>query len=304
MSKLMGAWAKDQLRGGIIYLLVVAIVVPLGCILILIPSWLALNLNLDDTTTLGLVVVPTVTFLVLIFGGTALAGVVTFTRRQRWLDSVFVPQGLTGSAYMLSGRRYQGTLADRQVEVRFYRGPTLDIFLSTSLKSRFSISQQSHEARALAQLLGYEPLTSTLRDLGVYAIDEPWTYGLLLNPQVQFLLRRLFSAGQDWALIHALHLEPGRFLLRLYRNKNLFRYGFTPEEAQQWLADLLALAKIAENLPAPQVNAEVTSLEQLARSPQAVQHWSLIITLGLLLGLLGCSAVAVVIGFWLARGTP
>jgi len=43
------------------------------------------------------------------------------------------------------------------------------------------------------------------------------------------------------------HLEPGK--LRLYRNRELFKFNVTSEQIRQWLDALLSLARIAEGLP-------------------------------------------------------
>jgi len=106
-------------------------------------------------------------------------------------------------------------------------------------------------------------------------------------------------AGESWVLMQQVYLQPGAFHLRLYRNKNLFKYGIEPEEAQEWLNDLMALACIAEGLPAPQVTAEESEAEQLVRSGRTFPIT--LIVVALLVGVPTCVlAVAAAVFFVIA----
>lgn len=50
-------------------------------------------------------------------------------------------------------------------------------------------------------------------------------------------------------MFRQVYLQPGGFLLKLYRNKGMFKYDITPDEGRQWLCGIaltvaiLALAK-------------------------------------------------------------
>jgi hypothetical protein len=123
----------------------------------------------------------------------------------------------------------------------------------------------------------------------VFALDEDWARSLLSDPKAKMLLLRLMQAGESWTLMQQVHLRPGTFLLRLYRNKNLFRYSVAPEEAQDWLDDMLALARIAEALPAPQVTTEETAAEQLVRTGRTTSIALIIVAV--FLGVPVCLAV-------------
>ena len=223
-----------------------------------------------------MLIVPACLFLLIVFGGGLGALAWVFYRRKRWLDSLFTPWRLVGSRYMVSGRQYQGTRTlierpaqGREIIARFYRGPTLDLYVGTPLQTRLGIAEKSHTSLALAGTLGRQPLSLDDPDLdawSVFALDEEWAHSLLADPEAKTLLQRLMRAGESWVLMQQVHLQPGMFHLRLYRNKNLFRYGIEPEEARQWLDDLLALARIAEGLPAPRVTAEESGAEQFVHS--------------------------------------
>jgi hypothetical protein len=253
MSKLLAAWSKDYLRSLIIGLVAAAVVIPLVCLCLFVPLSIANSAGPNDTGALLLVVVSTGLFLLLMIGG-SLGGLFLVTRRRaHWLDNTFTPLGLAGRSYMLTGRQYQGVVAGRQVEVKLMRGPMLSIYLETPLPTRLNIGEASRAGQAIARTFGHEAMAATpgLEELAVYAADEAWASSLLARPDAQALLRRLVL-GESNFLIQQVHLQSGSFLLRLYRSKGLFNFTIQPEEARRWLDDLLALATIAESLPAPQ----------------------------------------------------
>ncbi len=285
MLKLLQAQSKDYGRSLLVSLLSFVIVAPLGCVLVLIPTWYFIT----HDTSIWVLLIPAGLFLLILFGGGFGALAWTLYRRKRWLDSLFTPWGLTGSAYMLSGRQYQGSVQGREVTARFYRGPTLDLYVDTPLQTRLGITEKSRTGTALAGMLGRKPLSLDDPDLdewGIFALDEGWARSLLADPEARLLIRRLMRAGESWVLMPQLSLQPGAFHLRLYRNKNLFKYGIEPDEARAWLDDLLALARIAERLPAPQVTAEALGVESLVRSGRTFPI--VLITIALLVGVPTC----------------
>jgi len=265
MSKFFRAVSQDYARSMVTGLIAVLIVVPLTCVLIFVPLVLVQRFDLGIWV---LVVGGALYLLIMIGGGWGAVGW-TLLRRKRWLDSVFVPLGLAGRGYMLTGRQYQGVVEEREVTVRFYRGPTLDLHVSTPLQTRVGIGSRSQVGLAVAGMFNRQPMEFAdpgMDAFSIFPLDEDWTRSLLAHPQARRLLLRLMTAGDSWALMQQVHLKPGAFYLRLYRNKNLFKYSIAPDEARQWLDDLIALARIAEGLPAPQVTDEETPTEQLVRS--------------------------------------
>jgi len=265
MFKFFKAVSGDYARSMLIGLLSTLIVVPLTCVLVFIPMGIVTRYD----ASIWVLIVPAALYLLILFGGGFGALAWALHRRKRWLDSLFTPWGLTGSRYMLNWRQYQGTVQGREVIARFYRGPTFDLYVGTPLQTHLSIAEKSRMGLAVAEMLGREPLPlddPDLDGLSIFALDEDWAHSLLADPEAKSLLLRLMRAGEDWALIQQVYLQPGVFRLRLYRNKNLFRYGIEPEEAQAWLDDLLALARIAEGLPAPRVTAEESGAERLVRT--------------------------------------
>jgi hypothetical protein len=253
MGKFAKIIAKDYLRSLIIALISAAIAIPLICALIFVP--LAIASRTDDTTSaLLIMVIPATCFLLIMFGGGIGALFFVLRRRANQYDALFTPFGLEGKMYMLSGRRYQGTVGGRQVDVRLYRGPALDIRVDTTAQARLSIANSDAVSLTLARTFGREPLElndPALNGITVFAQDESWAISLLINPEVKRLLPQLILSESSF-LMRQIHLEPGKLRLFLYRSKGLFKFTITPEQAEQWMNGLLSLASMAESLPAPQ----------------------------------------------------
>jgi hypothetical protein len=275
MSQFAKAWAGDRSRGCVIGLIATVIALPLLCLFFISVPFLvsaleSLDPSLVPWVLVGATVVCAGLMLALAFGVIALS----VWRRGSWLDGVFAPLGLKGSLYMLRGRQYRGTVhplagtGGRDVDIRFYQGPTLDMYVTTSVMTRFSVAEKAAVIPGLAQAFGREPLVlddPALSCLSVFALDADWTRWLLAQPEAQAALARLMKAS-NWAMFRQVHLQPGMLLFKLYRNRGMFRYDISPEEGRQWLEDLMTLARVAESLPAPQVTAEVSSAEQMVRS--------------------------------------
>ncbi|MGD1994706.1 MAG: hypothetical protein PVI59_16055 [Anaerolineae bacterium] len=249
---MLKAWSLDTARSCLLGLIAPAIVLvlPLGCVCIFIPLWLVTEF---DASIWVLIVFSSLYLLILVGGGIG-ATVWVLLRRKRRLDAAFTPLGLAGGRYMLTGRQYHGAVDGRRVSARFYRGPTLEVRLSTPLETRFGIAEEGTTTLPLARLAGRQPLdleALELSGLHVFARDEGWTRSLLADPEARTRIRRLMNAAEDWALVRQVVLEPGAFCLRLYRSRRLFTYEIRPEDVRQWLDDLHTLARIAEGVPIP-----------------------------------------------------
>lgn len=248
MSRMLKAWSLDTARSCLLGLIAPAIVLPLGCVCIVIPLWLVTEF---DASIWVLIVSSILYFLVLVGGGIG-ATVGVLLRRKRRLDAAFTPLGLTGGRHMLTGRQYQGVVDGRRVSARFYRGPTLEVRLGTPLRTHFGVAEEGATTLPLARLAGRQPLeleAPGLSGLHVFARDEGWARSLLADPEARTRIRQLMNAAEDWALVRQVILEPGVFCLRLYRSRRLFKYEIRPEDVRQWLDDLQALARIAESAP-------------------------------------------------------
>jgi len=265
MVKLLRTLANDSLRWLLVLALSVLVVCPLSIIFLFIPLWWYNNHPSNE----WVLIVPVSFFALLLLAGGPAAILLVNKRRKKWLDGVFTPLGLVGKPYLFNWWEYTGGMEGREVNIRFYRGPTLDISVRTGLQTRWGITQADQPGLYLASMANRQPVQlahSALRNLRVFAIDEPWTKMVLDSQEAGTLLLRLLGAGESWALLRHVILLPGYMRLTLYRTKNLFEYSFTTAEVRQWLEDLSALARLAESFPPPTVTAGETRVEAAART--------------------------------------
>jgi hypothetical protein len=296
MSEFVRGAQRGCLRSLSIRLLSVLIVVPLACLFVFLPLILVTRFEMS----VWVLLISSALFLLIIFGGGGGWAALTIYRRARQLDALFVPLGLSGSPYQLFFRQYHGRIGDRHVSVYFYRGPTLDVEVDTSLQTRLAVTGRDVDNTFFSQLFSKEPLQlqdEELGDLMVFALDEEWSRQLLAAGNVPSLLHRLLRFEGPFVRRHVA-LGPGRLRQRLFGNRNLFRFEIDPEEAAQWVHDLLTLVKTAERLPGPEVPAEETGAERLAASVRQTNPNAIIaVTVAAVLLAFGCAAAVGVAAF-------
>lgn len=301
MGKLIGAWTRDGARGILIYIVAAVIVIPLGCCLIFVPLSLVSGGSFGEGATMLILIVPMGLFFLLIFGGGGFFIYRVMSRRTHWLDEAMASLGLEGSSYGISGRQYHGVVQGREVDIILYRGPTLNIYVSTPLRTKMSVAERSGLGVGLARAFNREPLVTNnpeLEDMVIFAHEERWGQDLIRQPETTAVLRRLIF-GESKFLMHQVHLTPESFLFRLYRSKGMFDFQFGAAQVQAWFNDLVRLAEIAESIPAPQEAVEASRLEQGARSGEAAK-WGLWIGVGIVAFLCLSSFGILALGFLLA----
>lgn len=281
-GKIVKAWGAAYLRQMLLTLGVSAVIIPLACVCLGVPLYVAQNGNYDDTTTLLILAVPFAGFGLLLIGGSLGFAAFVVMRRARQLDEAFTPLGLAGKMYLTNGRQYHGQVSGRQVDAYIYRGPTLDVYVGTPVKTRASIGAKDRVGQAIAGWFKRQPFSINdpeLDHLSLYALDEIWVRDLLSEPAAKAALLRLTTEATGLEL-RQLHLQPEAFLLRLYHTHTKL---ITADNLRQWLADLQTLARAAESLPAPQQTVEATRLERNTRSNRGA---FLLPAIGIVFGLL------------------
>jgi hypothetical protein len=263
-NKTLNAWGAVFVRSLLLRLGIAAIVIPLGIVCVFVPLYLSENGNFDDTTNFLILAIPISAFFFLLVGGTLGMVAWILLRRKRQLDEAFIPLGLTGSMYLLNGRQFHGSASGRQVDVYYYRGSTLDLYLSTPLKTRLGISMKDSIGQAVAGLINRRPINLNdpeLSRLNIFPVDETWARALVADPVAKAAILRLTADQGPYELRQVL-LQPEAFLLRC---AHIAQKQITSENAQQWLADLITLARAAEGLPAPEKIIEASALEKSTR---------------------------------------
>jgi hypothetical protein len=253
-------------RSLLIQVIAVLIVVPLVCVLVFLPLTLVGRSDLS----IWWLIIPVSLFLLISLGGGIGTLVLVLSRRTRQTDALFTPLGLVGSPYSLFFRQYHGVVQGRDVAVYYYRGPTLEIEVETPLQTRLGATGQHADTNALARLLNRQPLSladPALSAFAVFGLDEAWSRELLAQTETPGLLQRLIHFEGSFTRRQVL-LRPGWLRLHLFGSRNLldFTLDVAPDQVHQWFDGLLALLRLAEGLPAPQVTAEESPAERMARS--------------------------------------
>jgi len=185
-------------------------------------------------------------------------------RRLRLLDSLFTPLGISGKAYLLTGRQYHGRLSGRQVDAYFSRGPSLDIYMSSALNTHMGIGLKGRITQSASGSLNGVALAShdpDLDHLSIFSLDKGWGRQLLDDPRSREIILRL-TARQPGFEFRNLLLQPEAIHFQLaHVNKD----NLVPEIVQGWFYDLLELAQGAESLPPPEVSATASVIEQKTR---------------------------------------
>jgi hypothetical protein len=184
-NKIVKAWGAAHVRQLLLSLGLSAIIIPLGCVCIGVPLYVAQRGNFDDATTFLILIVPIMGFVFLVIGGSLGLAAFILLRRARHLDEAFAPLGLQGKMYLTNGRQYHGAMGGRPVDAYFYRGPTLDLYLGASLKTRMSVGVKDRVGQAIAGMFNRQTMPATDPDLdrlSVYTLDETWARELLNDP--------------------------------------------------------------------------------------------------------------------------
>jgi hypothetical protein len=187
-----------------------------------------------------------------------------FRQRQGQFDAIFGPLGLKGSAYLTNGRQYHGTIGGRQVDVYFYRGPALDIYVAAPLRTRMGVGMTSVLGGAAANALNRSPLVlddPTLQGLVFYPSDERWGRELLADESVRAGIRRLMSPNNSYE-VRTLLFQPEAVEFKL---NHVPVSSLTFDTIRMWVSDMMYLARIAESQsPADRVEA-ASKLEHTSR---------------------------------------
>ncbi len=200
----------------------------------------------------------------LIVSGLLIWGYRSASRRTSLLNDALTPFGLSGRGYLWNGRQYHGIYQGHQVDIYFYRGPSLDIYVDAPLNTRLGIAMQGYLGR-LASSAGNQPrMVSSdpaLAHLDIYPLDEDWGRSLLDNPVARSIILQLASPGTGLEF-RSLLFQPEAIHLQIHRIATI---SMTAENLRTWLNSLLELAVIAASLPAPKVRAAASAMERRTR---------------------------------------
>ncbi len=177
-NKILRAWGEGcgwtTLIAIVLYILVMIIFLSLIVLAILLP--------VSDEQSIYLVLGGLLLFLLQLVAGVVVYAAWSAKRHTRILDAAFIPLGLTAKAYLWNGRQYHGTLNGRQVDAYFYRGPHLDIYISSTINTRFGIGLKGRFSQIASNVLHRPELVindSELAHLSFYPLDGAWGQEIL-----------------------------------------------------------------------------------------------------------------------------
>ena len=250
------------MRSLIITLFFTAVIAPIFCLCAILPLWL----YSQSGNNLWMVILGPI-FLFLMLNIAGVGGVFFLAEhRNNRMDAIYAPWGLTGSAYNIFFRQYHGIVRGRSVRIYYYRGPVLEINVSTALQTRMGASRST--PAQIAHWLGRAPInmiTLMPEGINVHTIDKNWFRRMVSNHDIRHLLNRL-TAPQSFFVFRHIALAPGNFKLYYAGGTNLFNFQLNYAQTSSWLNDLLLLAHMAEQAPAPTRTDPVSELEKMGRS--------------------------------------
>jgi hypothetical protein len=264
MERLFKAWGVSYLRGCVLQIVVGIIVIALSVPCLFIPLYIANNTR-SSAAAFWIMVIPMCAFVLTLLGGSVGVAVFFLSRRANQLDEAFKPLGLDGKMYLTNGRQYHGTAQGRRVDVYFYRGPTLEIFVEANVKSRIGIGTKSSVGAAIAGMMNKQPLDLGDADyapFNIYANDPSWAREILADPIFKEAAIRLSTNPSSYGLYNVLLAPGGAQIQRRYIPTN----AITPESAREWINDLIALASIIESQPVPQKIEEESASSRKLRT--------------------------------------
>ena len=171
----------------------------------------------------------------------------TFLRAGHVLDSLLASKGMSSESYLLFGRRYQGKLEGRAVQVNFVpaqgiRPAQLNLYVEAAMGTRVAIGRQRPWLDC-RDCVRWEVAEAGLGKLQVYAEEEKRVDYLLKQAAGREAVVRLLANPQEYGF-RELYLQPGRVWLHAHPQ------GLGGKLFQQWWEDMLVLAETSELEPA------------------------------------------------------
>jgi len=159
------------------------------------------------------------------------------------LDPVLKSREMDSKSYLVFGRRYQGRLEGREVEVNFVpsqgiRPAQLNVYVEADIGTRVAIGRQRPllDCRDCTRL---EAAGLGLVGLQVYVQEEERAARLLTETAIREAIVRLLGDQEEYGF-REIYLQPGKIWLRAHPQ------GMSEELFRQWLEDMLALAEAGE----------------------------------------------------------
>ena len=242
MSKLLGEIGRGYARGGVIMLGSTIIMFSLVCVLICLPLWMVEQMDAPQ----WILFLSGAILLLILFGSIPIVLFASYQARKKRLDNVFLPVGVTGSRYQFLFRQYHGIVNGKELSIRFYRGPVLEIEVETTFPANLVATQT--RPSGLANFLGQTPLKMddpAFEKLKIYSQDEDYARRLVQHSNVANQLLELTTPKENFVYRQVI-FRSGKLILSSAFSSRLFGFDLDPDAARDWVAQVVALTSAVE----------------------------------------------------------
>ena len=288
---------KAYLRGCLKSLAVIVVGGVLGVALLGTVLWLIQGGRVEPRTPrFGLALaMPMILMAVL-----AVPAVVWVRIRASRLDRAFEPWRLRGRQAGAVMRSWHGEIAGRAFNAWFHKGPTLELYLACSPRTRGILHRGGALVRALSQAAAsrraMEPPPLDLAGISAYADDEAWMRRLLARPEARVALTALLEESPRAAAAVTVAPNAVRYMRRFGPLGEI-----DADNLRHWVGQLETVAAAVDAVGPSVDQLEATRREEWARLSRD-RHLNLIF-LGLGLFLLLAMAALFAFGWFFVGQT-
>jgi hypothetical protein len=214
------------------------------CVLICFPLWLVERLDAPQ----WILFLSGGLLLLILFGSIPIVLIGTYRVRKKKLDNVFLPLGVIGDRYQFFFRQYNGRIKGKEVAIRFYRGPVLEIEVAGNTQANLVASQT--RLTRLSNLIGQSPIlidNPVLGPVQIFTKDEGFAKKLVQQPDVAQHLLGLTAPQENFVYRHVI-FRSGKLILMSAFSPRLFGFDLDPEAARSWVNTVIALTAIVDSI--------------------------------------------------------
>ena len=169
----------------------------------------------------------------------------SFRRVGRIFDDLCLELGLKGTSLGIFGRKYSGTLGERQITIDYFPPKTiqralLSIYVEASPVQEFTISKRRPLLGGAKNRTSCPEIADLVRDFKIYSDNCKGVFAIISGPEFKKALESILSGGHGNSF-KQIYFESDRIWLR----ERLSRLSV--EALKSYIKNLLILASKAEN---------------------------------------------------------
>jgi len=169
----------------------------------------------------------------------------SFRRAGRVFDDLCLELGLKGTSLGIFGRKYSGTLGERQIVIDYFpprmiQRALLNIYIETPLVKEFTVSKQRPLLGSVNNRALCLEIVGLAGDFKIFSGDCKGVFTIISGPEFKKALESILSGGYGNSL-KQIYFESNRIWLR----ERLSRLSV--EALKSYIKNLLVLADEAEN---------------------------------------------------------